>query len=71
MHREKLAKQSPIRGTHLGDWRGLPATGRRVEFALCGVYTFDAQDRLAEEKIYYARGTVRGNSASFMSRKAH
>ena len=40
-----------IRGTHLGGWRGLPATGRRVEFPLCGVYSFDAQDRLAGEKI--------------------
>lgn len=47
-----------IRGTHLGGWRGLPATGRRVEIPLCGVYTFDAQDRLAGEKIYYDRGTV-------------
>ncbi len=47
-----------IRGTHLGAWRGLPATGRRVEFPLCGVYTFDAEDRLAGERIYYDRGTV-------------
>jgi steroid delta-isomerase-like uncharacterized protein len=50
-----------IRGTHLGDWRGLPATGRRIEFPLCGIYTFDADDgniRLAGEKIYYDRGTV-------------
>jgi steroid delta-isomerase-like uncharacterized protein len=47
-----------IRGTHLGGWRGLPATGRGVEFPLCGVYTFDADDRLAGEKIYYDRGTV-------------
>jgi steroid delta-isomerase-like uncharacterized protein len=47
-----------IRGTHLGGWRGLPATGRRVEFKLCGVYTFDVDDRLAGEKIYYDRGTV-------------
>jgi steroid delta-isomerase-like uncharacterized protein len=47
-----------IRGTHLGDWRGLPATGRRVEFPLCGVYTFDSEDRLAGEKIYYDRATV-------------
>ncbi len=47
-----------IRGTHLGGWRGLPATGRRVEFPLCGVYTFDTEDRLAGEKIYYDRGTV-------------
>jgi steroid delta-isomerase-like uncharacterized protein len=47
-----------IRGTHLGAWRSLPATGRRVEIPLCGVYTFDGDDRLAGEKIYYDRGTV-------------
>lgn len=47
-----------IRGTHLGEWRGLPATGRRVGIPLCGVYTFDSNDRLAGEKIYYDRGTV-------------
>ena len=47
-----------IRGTHLSSWRGLPATGRRVEFPLCGVYTFDDEDRLAGERIYYDRGSV-------------
>ncbi len=47
-----------IRGTHLGPWRGLPATGRRVDIPLCGVYTFDSQDRLAGERIYYDRATV-------------
>jgi steroid delta-isomerase-like uncharacterized protein len=47
-----------IRGRHLGAWRGLPPTGRPVQFALCGVYTFDNEDRLAGEKIYYDRATV-------------
>jgi steroid delta-isomerase-like uncharacterized protein len=47
-----------IRGTQLGPWRGLPATGRRVEVPLCGVYTFDDGDRLAGERIYYDRATV-------------
>jgi steroid delta-isomerase-like uncharacterized protein len=47
-----------IRGTHLGEWRGLPATGRRVEIPLCGIFTFDSNDRLAGEKIYYDRATV-------------
>jgi steroid delta-isomerase-like uncharacterized protein len=47
-----------IRGTHLGAWRGLPATGRRLDFPLCGVYTFSDDDRLAGERIYYDRATV-------------
>jgi hypothetical protein len=55
---DSLVVEVTIRGTHLGAWRGLPATGRRMEFALCGVYTFDADDRLAGERIYYDRAAV-------------
>jgi steroid delta-isomerase-like uncharacterized protein len=55
---EAILVEVIIRGTHLGRWRGLPATGRRVEFPLCGIYTFEADDRLAGEKIYYDRATV-------------
>jgi steroid delta-isomerase-like uncharacterized protein len=47
-----------IRGRHLGAWRGLPATGRPIAFPLCGVYTFDPDNRLAGERIYYDRATV-------------
>lgn len=47
-----------IRGQHRGAWRGLPATGRRIAFPLCAIYTFDDHERLAGEKIYYDRGTV-------------
>lgn len=47
-----------ISGHHLGAWRGLPPTGRPVQFPLCGVFTFDAENRLAGEKIYYDRATV-------------
>ena len=55
---ETLVVEVIIRGTHLGPWRGLPATGRRIEFPLCGIYSFDANDRLAGERIYYDRGAV-------------
>jgi steroid delta-isomerase-like uncharacterized protein len=55
---DAIVVEAMIRGTHLGAWRCLPATGRRIEFPLCGVYTFDAGDRLAGEKIYYDRGSV-------------
>jgi steroid delta-isomerase-like uncharacterized protein len=47
-----------LSGTHLGAWRGLPPTGRRVDFPLCAVFTFDEQDRMIGEKIYYDRMTV-------------
>jgi steroid delta-isomerase-like uncharacterized protein len=47
-----------IRGTHGGTWRDLPATGRRLDFPLCGVYTFDEDGKLAGERIYYDRATV-------------
>lgn len=47
-----------ISGTHGGPWRGLPATRRRLAFQLCAVYTFDGDDRLAGERIYYDRATV-------------
>ena len=29
-----------------------------IEFPLCGIYTFDEENRLAGEKIYYDRATV-------------
>jgi len=47
-----------ISGHHLGAWRGLPATGRAVQFPLCAIFTFDDADRLAGEKVYYDRATV-------------
>lgn len=47
-----------ISGTQLGAWRGMPATGRRLEFPLCAVYTFDDAGKLAGERIYYDRATV-------------
>ncbi len=55
---ETIILEVTIRGTQCGPWRGLPATGRRVEIPLCGVYTFSSDDRLAGERIYYDRALV-------------
>lgn len=55
---EAVIIECVIRGTHGGTWRDLPATGRRLEFPLCGVYTFDEDGKLAGERIYYDRATV-------------
>jgi steroid delta-isomerase-like uncharacterized protein len=53
-----VALEVRISGTHLGSWRGLPPTGRRVVFPLCAIYTFDEEGKLAGERIYYDRGSV-------------
>src|SRR5262245_46915187 len=62
---ESIVVEVIIGGTHLGAWRGLPATGRRIEFPLCGIYTFDADNKLAGERIYYDRGSVLGQLGLF------
>jgi steroid delta-isomerase-like uncharacterized protein len=62
---ESVVLEVIIHGTHHGAWRGLPATGRRLEFPLCAVYTFDADDKLAGERIYYDRGAVLGQLGLF------
>jgi steroid delta-isomerase-like uncharacterized protein len=55
---EAVILEVTISGTHTGAWRGLPPTGRPVSFPLCGIYTFDSEDRILGEKIYYDRATV-------------
>jgi len=39
-------------GTHLGSWRGLPATGRKVDFPMCLIFEFDGDDMISE-KLYF------------------
>jgi steroid delta-isomerase-like uncharacterized protein len=55
---EHVILETTISGTHTGPWRGLPGTGRRVEFPLCAVFSFDADEKLAGERIYYDRATL-------------
>lgn len=55
---EHVILEVGISGTHTGPWRGLPGTGRRLEFPLCAVYSFDEDGKLACERIYYDRATV-------------
>jgi steroid delta-isomerase-like uncharacterized protein len=47
-----------VRGTHTGTWKGIAATGRRVEFPVCAVFTFDDTDRIEAETVYFDRMTV-------------
>lgn len=41
-----------FKGTHLGNWRGLPATGKKVDFAMCLIFEFDGTSMI-NEKLYF------------------
>jgi steroid delta-isomerase-like uncharacterized protein len=53
---ESVLVEGAFRGTHEGPWRGLPATGRRVDFPMCLIFDFDG-DALVNERIYFDLGT--------------
>jgi SnoaL-like polyketide cyclase len=62
---DAIIVEAVIRGRHLGTWRALHATGRQMEFPLCGIFTFDEGNRVAGEKIYYDRATPLGQLGCF------
>ncbi len=41
-----------VTAEHAGTWQGIPATGRRFEVPLCAVFLFDAEGKLAGERVY-------------------
>jgi predicted ester cyclase len=42
-----------LSGRHTGVWNGIPPTGKTVDVTVCTVYAFDAEGRLAEERIHF------------------
>jgi steroid delta-isomerase-like uncharacterized protein len=49
--------EAMLHGTHLGSFRGLPATGRKFEMRFLAVFVFE-EDRLVCERVYFDAGTV-------------
>ena len=52
-----IVVEGSFRGTHEGTWRGLPATGRRVDFPMLVVFPFDG-DQMMGERIWFDLSTV-------------
>ena len=46
-----------LRGTHLGSFRGLPATGREFEMRFCAMFLFEGE-RLVCERVYFDAATI-------------
>ena len=52
-------REAQIVGTHLGEYCGIPASGRRVSVALVGLFLFDkATGNLNAERIYFDNNTI-------------
>jgi steroid delta-isomerase-like uncharacterized protein len=54
---EAIVVEGTFRGTHLGTWRGLPATGRRIAFPMVIVFPFDG-DRMLGERLFFDLSTA-------------
>lgn len=45
--------EQTVSGKHTGAWEGIEATGRDVKVSVCTIYTFDADDKLVGENVYF------------------
>jgi steroid delta-isomerase-like uncharacterized protein len=52
-----IVVEGTFRGTHEGTWRGLPATGRRVEVPMLIVFPFEGESMMGE-RIFFDLGTA-------------
>ena len=46
-----------LTGTHLGGFRGLPATGRSFSCRMAAIFEFE-EDRLVNERVYFDQNTI-------------
>lgn len=49
---DAIVVEGTFRGTHEGTWRGLPATGRTVEFPMLIVFGFDGEAMMGERLFF-------------------
>jgi predicted ester cyclase len=56
-HGDLVIGESRLQGTHLGPYRGLPPTGRRIDVPLVAIFEFEGSELLCE-RVYYDRLTL-------------
>jgi steroid delta-isomerase-like uncharacterized protein len=52
---DAIILEQTLSGRHTGTWQGYQATGRSFKVAVCTVYTFDEEGKLAGENAYFDR----------------
>jgi len=55
---DAIVLEQTLSGRHTGTWQGLAATARSFKVAVCTVYTFDEEGKLAGENAYFDRALL-------------
>jgi steroid delta-isomerase-like uncharacterized protein len=50
---EAVIAEVVLRGTQEDTFLRVPATGRRIEVPMCAIFHFDADEKLADETVYF------------------
>jgi len=50
---ESVILEQTLSGTHTGTWSGISPTGKAFSVAVCTIYIFDGEGKLAEERVYF------------------
>ena len=50
---EAVVLEGMMSGTHAAEWQGIPATGRSFVIPVCAVFTFDEEEKIAGERVYF------------------
>jgi len=60
-----VAAEFILRGTHEGDLRGMPPTGKKFECRMIALFLFEPDsDRIVCERVYFDRATILAQLAS-------
>ncbi|HEV2911864.1 MAG TPA: ester cyclase [Pyrinomonadaceae bacterium] len=55
---DAVIMEQTLSGKHTGTWQGIEATRREFKIPVCTVYTFDEEDKLAGENVYFDRALL-------------
>jgi steroid delta-isomerase-like uncharacterized protein len=62
---DAIVVEGRFTGTHEGTWRGLPATGKKVDFPMLIVFPFEGEDMLGERIFFDLNTTLRQLGMAF------